>query len=650
MYRILVLCFLIPSFNVLRAQPEFLDTVVVSASAFSESMQEANRSVITINKRELADLPVQSVADVLDFAVGIDARQRGALGTQTDLSIRGSTFEQVLVLVDGVRISDPQTGHHLMNLPVSKENIERIEVLLGGGSYIFGSSAFAGAVNIITKKGKQNRFTVDAAGGSYDSYRISARQELRGDKHQTSLSFRRTQSGGFKRNTDFDVNNLFAQSHIELDSGQYLDLTGGFTWQEFGAQSFYSNRFPEQWESTATLFLNAVLTSEKEDFTLRRKVFWRRNWDEFQLFREGPDYYQYNEGFFIDDGDTAPAFYGGHNYHRSDVLGGAVEAQMESTLGKTALSAAYRFERVVSNNLGEPLAAPIRIEGKRGNYTLGAHRQNVSLSAQQRKAWGRLSLSGALQVNFNSDFAPGIFPGLTAGYKINSQSRLYGSVNRSFRLPSYTELYYNLGGAIGSDDLLPEQSINYELGYKRFGTHYFLNATVFRREGDNIIDWTQQCDTCDLIAGNITEVNFNGAEVQAKLSGLSLMERWRMSYLRLGYSYIRADRENFDYQSLYVFDYLQHKATVQAAHRILEKLTFSYSYSLQARNGTYVDAESGQTENYQTVHLVNAQLSYNYGMGTLYVNAQNLLNQRYYDRGNVELPGLYVWVGGSVGI
>ena len=146
-----------------------LDSVLVSASRFNSSLQNANRNVIVLTQEDISNAPVASVSELLDFATGIDSRQRGTFGTQTDLSIRGSSFEQVLVLVNGIRLSDPQTGHHLMNLPVQKSDIERIEILLGGGSYIFGGSAFSGAVNIITKNAKKNRTSAQAGIGSYNS-------------------------------------------------------------------------------------------------------------------------------------------------------------------------------------------------------------------------------------------------------------------------------------------------------------------------------------------------------------------------------------------------------------------------------------------------------------------------------------------------
>lgn len=624
-------------------QHQILDTALVSASKFEQNLQSSNRNVLVLKGEEISQAPVESIADLLDFAIGIDARQRGSFGTQTDLSIRGSSFEQVLVLLNGTRLSDPQTGHHLMNLPVSKSDIERVEILLGGGSYIFGGSAFSGAVNIITKSPEKDKMELAASGGSHAAYKVNYSQKFTGKKHRILLSANTAGSEGFKPNTDFTRSNLYGQGSFDLGQ-QQLRLSGGYTWQDFGAQNFYSDAYPEQYEKTRTLFINAGLQSG-EKLKLNREIFWRRHWDEFQLYREGEDFYQYTDGLFIKGNDTAASWYGGHNYHRSDVLGGKLELKFESPAGKTSVSSEYRFEQVASNNLGESLEAPINIAGSRGFYNLGADRHNISAAIEQFKKLGRLDLSAALLLNYNTAYSTDFYPALTAGYNFNRSNKIYSSFNRSFRLPSYTDLYYRLGGAVGSKDLQPENSLNYELGYKFLTEKLFLNISAWRREGNNIIDWVQKCDSCELRASNTSQANFNGVDASLRLSDYPLFDVIRMDYLDLGYSHIFTDNEDFDYESLYVFDYLSNKASLRAQHSVIKNLKLSYSLSYQDRNGTFRNAASGKSQSYDDVLLLNARLSYSYSWAELYISAQNLLDKQYYDRGNVELPGMWLWAG-----
>lgn len=622
---------------------EMLDTVVVSSARMEQSLLNSNRNVQVISGEEIEKAPVNTVAELLDFMVGIDARQRGIYGTQTDLSIRGGNFEQVLVLVNGVRLADPQTGHHLMNLPVAKEDIARIEVLLGGGSYIFGANAFSGALNIITKEATSNSTTAKVSYGSFETLQSQLSQNWVGDKHQSRISIGHNRSEGFKRNTDFSHTNLALNSKIEIGEDQ-LVLQAGYTDQGFGAQNFYSNTYPEQYEMTRTLFASANWQSEGV-IDWDRQVYWRRNWDEFQLYRESDDFYQYRNGLFISDLDTAPSWYTKHNYHRSDVAGAKVDGTWKNKLGTTAFGLDYRFEQVRSNNLGDSLENLIDIPGQREAYYLGAERHNISGALQHLVTIKGFQLSGALQLNYNSDFGFGAYPALNAGYRINKTQKVYGSINRSFRFPSYTDLYYRLGGAIGSSDLKQEESMNYEIGYRLMQNGWYLNLSLFRRAGKNIIDWTQACDTCDLIAGNTNEVNFNGLE-------FSLRRQFKNNLLgfksaEIGYAYLQNETQAGAeiYRSLYVFDYLEDKLSLRLQQSLMENFSISYFFSYQKREGEYTNASTGVMEEYPEVFLINLSLNYQWKDFNFFANAQNLLDQMYFDRANVELSGLWATVG-----
>lgn len=630
-------------YSTLLSGQEVLDTVVVSAARFEQSLLNSTRNVQVISGKEIEQAPVNTVAELLDFMVGIDARQRGIYGTQTDLSIRGGNFEQVLVLINGVRLGDPQTGHHLMNLPVAKEDIERIEVLLGGGSYIFGANAFSGAVNIITKEAKSNSTAASLSYGSFNTVQSQLSQSIKTKKHQTRISASHNRSDGFQRNTDFEHSNLSLQSELLLGQDK-LQLQAGYTDQGFGAQNFYSSNFPEQYERTQTLFGSLSWLSDGK-WDLNRQIYWRRNWDEFQLYREGDDFYRYENGVFQSNYGNAPAWYTRHNYHRSDVAGAKLDARTNNKWGKSALGLDYRFEQVRSNNLGDSLSNSIDIPSKREAYYLGAQRHNLSISAQHQIKWQKLQLSAALQSNYNSDFGLGFYPAVNAGYRINSKQSVYTNFNRSFRLPSYTDLYYRLGGALGSKDLKQEESYNYEVGYKYMNQSWYLSLSLFRRQGENIIDWTQACDSCDLIAGNTSSVNFNGLELSLRKNFSTSPLGFR--FFEFGYSYLQnvSNQDPQVFRSLYVFDYLQHKASLRAEQELWKNFSLQYYFSYQQRAGEFLNAQSGKLETYPDVFLINAGLNYNWRGIKIYVNAQNLLDQSYFDRANVELPGLWLTSG-----
>jgi len=625
-----------------------LDTVIVSGAKVEQSLLNSNRNVQVISEEEIAKAPANSVAELLDFAMGVDARQRGIYGTQTDLSIRGGSFEQVLVLLNGVRLSDPQTGHHLMNLPVAKNDIKRIEILMGGGSYIFGANAFSGAINIITKDAEQNSTSVSVDAGQYGTVLSNVQQNIVGENWQASVSGSYNRSEGFKRNTDFEHANFSGQASTKRGNDLYK-IQAGYTDQAFGAQDFYSTAFPDQFERTRTLFGSFNWQTESEKSRWNREVYWRRNWDEFQLFREeGDDFYNFQNGLFIAGNDTAPTWYAGHNYHRSDVAGGKLDYELESSLGTTALSGEFRHEQVRSNNLGDSLGETIAIRDSRGAYFLGADRQNYSLAAQHLMQFNKLSLSAALQANYNSDFGFGWYPALNAGFRPFKAHKFYASFNRSFRFPSYTDLYYSLGNAKGSINLQEEESYNYEAGYRFYGSGWYANFSAFYRNGSNIIDWTQACDTCDLIAGNNSEVNMAGIELSLRKVFNEPQQSLLFEYAEIGYSYMESESPSADdvYNSLYVFDHLRHKINFRTAQSY-KNWSLNYYLSYQERNGEYFDSQLGRVKDYDPVLLLNLSLQYQWQDLQIRVQVQNLLNQRYYDRGNVEMPGIWAQVGAT---
>ena len=127
-----------------------LKEVIVSENRASFSQNITN--VHIIKSEDIRNAPVQSIEELLEYALNVDVRQRSGQGIQSDISIRGGNFEQVLIMLNGIKMNDPQTGHHNMDIPVSLEQIKRIEILTGGASRVFGNYAFTGSINIITKK------------------------------------------------------------------------------------------------------------------------------------------------------------------------------------------------------------------------------------------------------------------------------------------------------------------------------------------------------------------------------------------------------------------------------------------------------------------------------------------------------------------
>ncbi|HPN72181.1 MAG TPA: Plug domain-containing protein, partial [Saprospiraceae bacterium] len=199
---------------ILQAQVDtslLIDAVEITNNRISFNQRELGRSVKIISKQEIASLPVQSVAEALQMVAGFDVRRRGPNNVQSDISVRGGSFDQVLILINGVRMNDAQTGHHTLYIPVDLLDIERIEIVKGPAAKLYGQNAFSGAVNIVTKVSDEDGLNVGIAQGSFNttSLRAGVTKVLNEGNWKQNLQFFRESSDGYDYNRDYKVFNLY---------------------------------------------------------------------------------------------------------------------------------------------------------------------------------------------------------------------------------------------------------------------------------------------------------------------------------------------------------------------------------------------------------------------------------------------------------
>ena len=355
-----------------------LDEVEVSAQRAPVAFSQVARIVSVITREEIEAAPVQSLQELLEYALSVDVRQRGAQGVQADISVRGGSIDQTLILLNGINISDPQTGHHSLDLPVSFKNIQRIEILEGPAARVFGPNAFSGAINIITSPEGSSNVKLDVSGGQHKLADINASGNIHSGNWNQFIAFNRMSSAGYIDNTDFRTWNAFYQTKLNTKPGT-LDFQIGRTNKDFGANSFYSAAYPNQYEATKTTFASLKFETGTK-IHLTPSVYWRRHQDRFELFRSDPT--------------TWPSFYKGHNYHLTDVFGSNLNAWVESSLGKSAFGAEIRTENVWSNVLGKVLTTPIAVPGESGQFFIKSYsRTTVSYFAEHSIYLNKLSVS-----------------------------------------------------------------------------------------------------------------------------------------------------------------------------------------------------------------------------------------------------------------
>ena len=607
-----------------QTRSEALDSVKVTATRIPVALHSSARIVTLLDSMTIASAPVETVNDLLKYTLGVDVRQRGAMGMQTDISIRGGTYNQVAVLLDGINITDPQTGHNSFDLPVNLSDIERIEILEGPAARVYGTSSLLGAVNIVTRKDLDNRLTASLEGGSFGFFGATASAGIahKGGFNSVSAGYQR--SDGFSHNTAGGLNSDFGAVKAFWHGGQdfrshYLSWQAGISNKDFGSTTFYSPAYDDQFEHTLKTFVS-VKSEGKGALHFTPALYWNHGEDRFELFRNAPDKYPFN-------------------YHKTNVAGATLNFKAESRWGQTAFGAEARYERIVSTNLGERLAQP------QGVYVCGLARTAFNLFLEHHVVLGRLSASAGLTTVYNTGNEEGVrlFPGLDASFRVSDAVRLYASYNTSYRMPTFTDLYYSMGGHRADPNLKAEKLHALEGGLKYLGRGVRAVATVYYNRGYDMIDWimdTSAGDDALWTSMNHTRLNTIGQEANLRINLPDLLGSpgFFVRSLSLGYTHQSQDKPLEPHlRSLYSLEYIRHKVVAQADFRFGKYLSLDLSWRYVDRNTT-----SALLIPYS---LLDAKISYDFPRVNLYLRANNVLNRAWYDFGDIPQPGFWVMAG-----
>ena len=608
-----------------------LDEIEVSAQRSPALYSQVARIISVIGRKEIESSPAQSVQDLLKYVAGIDVRQRGAEGVQADVNIRGGTFDQTLILLNGINITDPQTGHHNLNIQVSLSQIERIEVLEGPAARVYGPNAFSGAINIVTRQSDSNSVNLQLSGGSFGYFDADLSGSFKTGKLQNSISINKKRSDGYIENTDFDISNIFYSNQLVSKKGK-LNLQVGFSEKGFGANSFYTPKYPNQYEEIKTL-ISSVKWESSSKFHLTPVIYWRRNQDRFELFRDNP-----------------ASWYTTHNYHLTNTYGGNLNSWVQSGLGKSAIGIEFRSENILSNVLGEEMDFPLDVPGEDAEFTKSKTRNYISGFLEHVYYSNSWTLSAGLLSNYISASGLGInfFPGIDVSYKITQSLNVFSSFNTSLRMPTFTDLYYQGPTNIGNADLKPEKTASLEGGFK-------LNSDLvqgywigFYRKGNDIIDWVKLNNTDKWQPQNLTQINSFGTEIQLQMNLKKHFGHKLPNNISINYLFSNLEKGEFDFISYYVLDHLKHKFTGSINQTVLNNFTIDLKVLYQDREGSYTQFENGSwgaEADYDPFWIFDGKVNYNRKGFGLYISVNNIFEKNYFDIGNVIQPGRWVKVG-----
>ncbi len=595
LYFLFIILTFIPLKNLAQDSMRVVDLneITVFDNRLQLTTTELSNTVNIITQPVIQALPVQSLNQLLQLVGGIDVRQRGPYDIQADLSIRGGTFDQTLVLINGVKMIDPQTGHHILNLPLNLQDIERIEVIKGPAARKYGQNAFSGAINIVTRNidSKQGYGSVEI--GKFGLGQLVAGIQLPVNKLKQQFSVSKSFSRGYRHNTDFDKNQYFYQGKLKLAHSE-LSLTGGYVEKEFGANGFYASPdFTEQYEETQTSYLNFEIKKAVKRWVVTPRIYWRRNQDTYIFDRENPSVYR--------------------NLHISNNLAMELNTGYQSRLGSSGIGVEVRREFLASNNLG-------------------SHDRTVfSLQAEHRAVIGsKFDIHPGISLNRYSDFGTLVFPGVDLGYSFTSSVKVYGNLGTTYRIPTFTDLYYEDRANVGNSLLEPESALTYELGFKYVNSKAQGSLSIFRRNTEDQIDWIRQHPDDKWKPHNIGNLTMSGLDMdlQWKVSS-SVLEMIMFSYTYLNGKLAETNAPF----SRYALENLRHQIGTAFSLNLFDFLNFRLSYRFHDR------------VNLENYHLVNIKLNRNGKFVSPFVLVDNVFDTQYRETNLVPMPGRWIRAG-----
>lgn len=577
-----------------------MEEVIVSESKIDIPFSKKYRSVEIIDSKSIIESGVNNVVDLLQQVTGIDIRRRGVPGTQADLYIRGGGFDQTLLLIDGMKMDDIQTGHHTLNLLLPIQLIERIEIIKGPASRIFGQNAFNGAINIVTKalpKIDKNRFEILVSNPTFGSFKqfgflINSRLSLK-EKFNSQLTFSRSKSDGYRYNTDYTNDFFFFKSEIKTQKNPII-ITSGFTEKKFGANGFYASPSAiDQYEETQSSFFGVSTLLGSEKFLVRPKLYWRRGQDEYIYIRNNPSVYR--------------------NLHKTNKI------YLDFSFSKLFDSSRLNFgidlsnSSISSNNLGD-----------HNRFTTSLY-ADYTFKTKDNK----LSFSPGLSISNFSDMSTHFFPGIDIGFDVNEKINLYANYGKTYRIPTYTDLYYSDRNTIGNPNLNPEHAITNEIGIKYSNESIGVSSSFFSRKSSNIIDYVKQSEQDKWEATNIRNLETNGFDFNF-LYKISLHNS-----LRLGYTYL------FDKSYVSEVNYSRY-AINSLRHQLNTKLNLKYSDKI---THTLIN-RFGERSNKVSHIVYDSNLKYQLSKNSyFFINVNNILNEEYYETNLVPMPGRNFLIG-----
>lgn len=568
--------------------PPYRETVVVTGTAAPTTVADLSRTVRVITREEISRLPARSVDELLRLVASVDARSRGPHGVQTDFSVRGAGFGQALVLVDGVRFNNVQSGHHNSDLPITLDQIDRIEVLLGPGSSLYGADAFGGTINIVTSRSASPR-TARIAAGQHGLVETRAAAGW-GDTIHQQVAFDVSRSGGFMDDRDYRTITVASRTWL----GEHTVVGIGHVDKDFGANGFYGASPSYEWTNQSALTVRHDLASGPA-LRLALDGSFRAHRDHFRWDVHRPGFAE--------------------NRHRTYATTAGVSGQWRaSSATDVRFGGEVADERIRSSNLGDH----------------GLRRGGGYVEVQQRVG-PRATLSGGLRVDGYSTFGSSASPAAGASWWVRLDVRVRSSVGRAYRVPTFTERYYRDPAHQANAVLDPERAWTTDAALDWLApSGWIVTAGAFTRHERDVIDWVKARPQDLWQTTNIHRVTTKGLEIGAKRMAAN------GTLVSVDYTRLDTDTARLDLLSKYTLDYAPHSLVAAGALPLPRRSGVGVRIDVRARTGRDVYT------------LLDLRLTHDVGSLRLFADLSNLLNARYEEVRGIAMPGRWCSAGVEV--
>ena len=605
-----------------------LDPVTITSSLSSVTSSKTGRNIIVIKGEEFLRLPVHSVDDLLRYVPGVEIQARGPMGAQSDIVLRGGTFQQVLVIVDGIRINDPLTGHFNSYIPIAPSEIERIEILKGASSAIYGSDAVGGVIHIITKSfasqtKEKKQVTAQITGGEYGLINGNAGGFYSNGKTAVGAGFLSNNSDGqLQRGTRgfFNLNTASLSVSHQINNAWQVGFRSAFDDRNFSAQNFY------------TTFASDTADEKVQTFWNQLRLAYQQSSDKFSItfgYKALDDKYKFNTA-------SVP------NHNKAKIFQALSVYEHEFSDNASLISGLQFFDRSIKSN-------------DRGDH----HVKQLGGFAIWQQHLNTFTVSPALRVDWDERGGTELIPQLNVSYRV-SKFLVRGSAGKTIRHADFTERYNNYNktlvtsGRIGNPDLEAERSFSYELGTDLFATpNLKIAATYFQRNHDDLIDYVTtpyanmprksnlSPTGTYALAKNISEVNTKGFETDIQF--IKEMSSNQRLYTIVGFTWLESKSTEAT-PSFYVSSHAR-LLTNFSIEYAMPRFSFGFNGIYKSRTpqiSTPIKAEV--TKSYFLLNakaegfIVKQKLS-------LFAQVDNLFDKAYSDLLGTPMPGRWLMGG-----